>query len=237
MNYLDNGGNLYIESVNLGYDYHSTTFFEYLGLSYEYDGDEQEVESISGGEDVLSSGLNYLYYGGYSPHYSIDRLVQAGSNLLFASEDGYGRMFAYSQNDYKVISSSILLGALASGDSLNLKPYLVSEMVNYFLDYNPATSLEENITEFTGLTNYPNPFVSETNIKFNVNKPCLIKIDVYNAAGKLVKRLVENEYETGNYSVRWDGTNEKGNKVNGGLYFYNINNGDGTKTEKMILLR
>ncbi len=228
---------MYIESVNIGYDYNTTTFFEYLGLTYIYDGDEQEVNTITGGQDNLASGLGFYYFGGQSPHFSLDRLEPNGSELLFSSEDEYGRMFVNEQADYKVISSSILLGAIASGDSLNLKPYLVSEMVNYFLDYNPVTSLKENIAELISYGNYPNPFSSETKIEYSINEPGLVRIDIYNSSGQIVKRLVEKELTPGYYSVVWDGTDTKGNNAKSGVYFYKINTGNFTKTEKMILLR
>ena len=237
MSYLDNGGNLYIESVNIGYDYNTTTFFDYFGLTYVYDGDEQEVNSIKGGQDVFSNGLEYRYFGGHSPHYSLDRLEANGSELLFSSDDGYGRMFLNEQDNYKVISSSILLGALASGDTLNLKPYLISEMVNHFLGYNPVTSLKENIANLFSASNYPNPFSSETKIEYSVNKSGHVRIDVFNSSGRLVKCLFDGELNSGDYSVIWNGTDAKGSKAESGLYFYKISTGDLTKTEKMILLR
>jgi hypothetical protein len=237
MNYLDNGGNLYIESVNIGYDYNNTTFFDYLGLTYVYDGDEQEVNSIEGGQETFSDGLEFRYFGGHSPHYSLDRLEANGSELLFSSEDEYGRLFLNEQDNYKVISSSILLGALASGDSLDLKPYLISEMVNHFLGYNPVTSLKENIANLFSVNNYPNPFNSETIIEYSINEPGYVKIDVFNSSGRLVKRLFDGELNSGNYSVIWNATDTKGNNAESGLYFYKISTGDFTKTKKMILLR
>jgi hypothetical protein len=237
MNYLDNGGNLYIESVNIGYDYNTTTFFDYLGLTYVYDGDEQEVNSIEGGQETFSDGLKFRYFGGHSPHYSLDRLEANGSELLFSSEDEYGRLFLNEQDNYKVISSSILLGALASGDSLDLKPYLISEMVNHFLGYNPVTSLKENIANLFSVNNYPNPFNSETIIEYSINEPGYVKIDVFNSSGRLVKRLFDGELNSGNYSVIWNATDTKGNNAESGLYFYKISTGDFTKTKKMILLR
>ena len=236
MNYLDNGGNLYIESVNIGKDYNTTTFFDYFGLTFEYDGDDQEVATIDGAQDVLSEGLEFDYSGGYSPHYSIDRLATTGSQLLFSSEDGYGRMFLNEQDDYKVIASSILLGAIASGDSLNLKPYLVSEIVNHFLDYNPVTSLQENVAGLNA-GNYPNPFTSETRIEYSVDEPGNISIDILNSSGQLIKRLFEGVADAGKHSVIWTGEDGKGGKVESGIYFYKINTGTFIKTEKMILLR
>ena len=101
--------------------------------------------------------------GGYDPHFSVDRLESNGSDLLFTSNDGHGRMFMMETDTYTAISSSIMLGAMQTGDSLNKKAYLVSEMVNFFMGYNPVTTLRENISAILNTGNYPNPFQSEYN--------------------------------------------------------------------------
>ncbi len=236
IDYLNNGGNLYIESVNLGYDHNTTTFFDYFGIKYNDDGSEEEAASLIGGDNDLTTGLYYNYFGGPDPHYSLDRLGADGSELLFNSDDGHGRMYLNENENYKVISSSILLGAIASGDTLNLKPYLVSEMVNYFLDFNPTTSLRENIADLFSGGNYPNPFNSETRIEYALKETGRVSIDVYNVNGQLVKRLVDEELLPGSYSVTWDASNQNGKKVESGFYFYKISMGDISLTEKMLLL-
>ncbi len=236
MDYLDNGGNLYIESVNLGYDYNNTTFFEYFGIKYNDDGSEEEAAYLTGGENDLTTGLHFNYYGGHDPHFSLDRFETKGSELLFSSDEGHGRMFLMEEDGHKVISSSIVLGAIASGDTLNLKPYLVSEMVNYFLDFNPTTSLKENIADLFSVRNSPNPFTDETRIEYSVKNEGQVSIDIFNVNGQLVKRLTNEKILPGDYSVVWDATNSSGNKVKSGFYFYKINSGDKSQTEKMILL-
>ncbi len=145
-------------------------------------------------------------------------------------------MFLNETEDYKAISSSIVLGAIASGDSLNLKPYLISEMVNYFLGFNPITSLKENIADLFSTSNSPNPFSAVTRIEYSVKKPGKVSIDIFNVNGQVVKHLVNGKSLPGDYSVVWDATNSNGNKVESGFYFYKINSGGKSQTEKMILL-
>ena len=238
IDFLDNGGNLYIESVDIGANHNGTTFFDYLGLVYIGDGAEQEVVTINGDTNCCTSGMTFYYLGGYSPHYSLDRIDSANdSELLFSSEEGYGRMFLNDNSVYKAISSSVLMAAIASGDSLNIKPYLISEMVNYFLGYNPTTSLKENIVNLLSGVNYPNPFTTETKIEYTLKEAGRVRINVYNINGQIVKQLVNDELFPGDYSVIWDATNNSGVKVESGYYFYKINFGNFTKTEKMLFLR
>lgn len=183
----------------------------------------------------MTTGLHFDYFGGPDPHYSLDRLGASGSELLFNSDDGYGRMFLMEEDGHKVISSSIVLGAIASGDTLNLKPYLVSEIVNYFLDFNPTTSLKENIADLISGSNFPNPFRSETRIDYRVKEKGRVRIDIYNINGQLVKSLVDEELLPGSYSTNWDASNQNGEKVESGFYFYRINLGNNSQIEKMIL--
>lgn len=237
MNYLENGGNLYIESVDIGLNHDSTEFFDYLGLQYIGDGIEQEVIKVKGGPNCLASNLTFIYSGGYSAHYSIDRLESNGSQLLFSSEDGFGRMFINDDPSYKTIASSILMGAMATGDTLDLKAFLISEMVNTFLGYNPVTSLQETVSNLLSNANYPNPFTEETKIEFNLKESGHIIVDVYDLSGRLVKQLKNEDLSAGDHSVTWDATNESGSRVQSGYYFYKIKAGNTSKTEKMVLLR
>lgn len=235
MNYLNNGGSLYIESVNIGYDYENTEFFEYLGLMFLHDGTEDEVNTLKGGCYNCTEDMTFPYLGGISAHHSVDRLEADGGELLFSSEDGYGRMFVFEEDDYKVISSSAMMAAMANADSLNLKPYLVAEFVDYFIEYNPVTTLKENISEMVSGTSYPNPFRHETNIAYTVKEPGKVSIDVYNHQGQLIKQFVEKELQSGEYIVTWDATNNSGIKVKDGVYYYRIVTPGQTFSGRMIL--
>lgn len=234
---MEDGGNLYIESVDLGKDHDGTSFFDYLGIQYIDDGGEQEVASVKGGGNPISSNLKFDYLGGYSPHYSLDRLGANGSEKLFSSESGIGRMFIYDSLGYKAISSSILLGALRTDDSLNMKAYLVSEMVNCFIGYNPVTSLKENISAILNTGNYPNPFNRNTTIQYTLTEAGPVEINIYNVNGQVVRHLVSEEKLPGEYNIVWDATNDFGGLVSDGFYFYTLSVNNFSHTEKMIMLR
>ena len=236
MNYLNNGGNFYFESVNIGYDYNNTEFFDYLGIEYLDDGSENEVVNLKGGCNNCSEDLKFDYLGGISPHHSVDRLDSDGSELLFSSEDGVGRVYINETDYYKIISSSVVIAAVANADSLNIKSYLFSEYINYFLGYNPITDLKENIQQFISSGNYPNPFNKQTTISFNLEISGPVKIDIYDAHGRHIKQLVNHKYTSGEYKVKWDATDMSGSRVSSGYYYYQVAGGNEVSTGKMILL-
>ena len=90
------------------------------------------------------------------------------------------------------------------------------------------------------LQNYPNPFNSSTLIKFSVpnNKlNNLVELTIYDIQGRIVKRLVNEKFQTGNYITRWEGINDNNLKVTSGVYFCRGRIGDKSVTMKMLLLK
>ncbi len=84
---------------------------------------------------------------------------------------------------------------------------------------------------------YPNPFNPETEISFTLPENSFVSLTIYNIQGQKVKRLV-NEYQpAGTKRVVWDGRDEKGEGVASGIYFYRIEAGPNTVTNRMVLLK
>jgi len=102
-----------------------------------------------------------------------------------------------------------------------------------------SAALEKNqVIENSNLgQNYPNPFNPSTTIEYQVPKQTTVKINIYDINGQLVKELLNEEKNTGNYSTVWNGKNNAGNTVASGTYFYQIQSGDFIQVKKMILLR
>lgn len=96
-------------------------------------------------------------------------------------------------------------------------------------------------TKFDLGQNYPNPFNPSTTIGFTVpvgsteSKHVILKI--YNLRGQLVSTLVDDNRESGNYLVRWDGKTGTGGEVGSGIYLYRLSVGDHTAVRKMVLLK
>lgn len=85
--------------------------------------------------------------------------------------------------------------------------------------------------------NYPNPFNPSTKIEYSIEKPCQVKIVIYNVAGQRVRTLVDERKVVGNYSVIWDGRTDRGGQASTGVYFYKIFADKFRSSKKMIMLR
>ncbi|MEA3476141.1 MAG: choice-of-anchor Q domain-containing protein, partial [Candidatus Cloacimonadota bacterium] len=89
--------------------------------------------------------------------------------------------------------------------------------------------------------NKPNPFTTSTTITFisaDYERIKDYKLSIYNAKGQLIKTY---NGKRDNFWVKtdivWDGTDENGNKVSPGVYFYKLSYGKNSVIKKMILVR
>ena len=90
------------------------------------------------------------------------------------------------------------------------------------------------------LPNYPNPFNPETWIPYQLAEPAKVNISIYSMGGKLVRTLALGElpagvYQDKSHAAYWDGTNNLGESVASGIYFYTLTAGDFTATRKMLI--
>lgn len=87
------------------------------------------------------------------------------------------------------------------------------------------------------LSNYPNPFNPTTTIAYRIPEASPVKLVVYDQLGRIVK-VVANGYQTaGEYKATWDGTNNYGQKVSSGVYFYRLVAGQHDMVGKMVMLK
>jgi hypothetical protein len=94
-----------------------------------------------------------------------------------------------------------------------------------------------NPSTFQLAQNYPNPFNPKTNIDYEILRNSDVKLEIYDILGHYIATLVDEYQDVGKYKTSWDGRNDKGNRVPGGLYFYKLATGDVMLTKKMILLQ
>jgi hypothetical protein len=85
--------------------------------------------------------------------------------------------------------------------------------------------------------NYPNPFNPSTVIRFSLPKATHVSLTIFNLQGKRIQTLVDGALPGGFKEYRWDGRDAAGNPVSSGIYFYRLQAGGHTFTEKMAFLK
>jgi hypothetical protein len=90
--------------------------------------------------------------------------------------------------------------------------------------------------QWTLAQNQPNPVTAATEIRYAVARPGSVRLAVYSATGQVVRTLVNEAKQPGEYLVTWDGRNSRGEPVSSGVYFYKMDAGDYKATKKMLLI-
>lgn len=85
-----------------------------------------------------------------------------------------------------------------------------------------AVAVEYEMPRFFEIyQNHPNPFSGSTEIEYRLARPAFVRLGVYNALGRQVTMLVDDERRpAGLHTVRWDGLDQNGNRVGSGTYYY-----------------
>ncbi|MCK4689586.1 MAG: T9SS type A sorting domain-containing protein, partial [Candidatus Marinimicrobia bacterium] len=81
------------------------------------------------------------------------------------------------------------------------------------------------------------PFNSSTTIPYYIGEKGHVTISIYNLLGKHIVDLVNMNQNNGNKSILWNGINQFGDAVPGGIYFYQFAISNKVITKKMIYLR
>ena len=99
----------------------------------------------------------------------------------------------------------------------------------------------------SGLINYPNPFATTTNFRFNHNhagSEVDVEIEVFDLCGRRVAVMNDRMTSGGFYCtpISWDGTNLNGGRLMGGIYIYKAritdeNGKQATAVEKLLIAR
>ncbi len=87
----------------------------------------------------------------------------------------------------------------------------------------------------------PNPFNPVTTIDFSLAADGRATIRVFDAAGRVVRTLVDREVEAGPHAIVWNGTTDSGARAASGVYFVKMETTGHTDTfratRKLVLLK
>jgi hypothetical protein len=92
------------------------------------------------------------------------------------------------------------------------------------------------------LANFPNPFNPETWIPFKLKEASDTSITIYDVHGQVVRKfelgyIPAGIYQTKTTAAYWDGTNNMGESVASGVYFYHLKAGKFSASRKMVILK
>jgi hypothetical protein len=89
---------------------------------------------------------------------------------------------------------------------------------------------------FSLTQNYPNPFNPTTSFEYAIPRTSEVRIEVFDVLGRRVRGLVQGRKEPGIYTGRWDGFNEYGTGMAGGIYLIRMDAGSFMSVRKWVKL-
>ena len=162
------------------------------------------------------------HYPGYSVRFSEDSIV-----LIFPDSSVLSTARDYDRLNLDGVKAS---GGIA--ERLLLEAY---EQLQLKLEF-PA-----KLPKISSLAqNSPNPFNPSTTISYTVASAeslVKVKLEVFNMRGQLIRTLVNELAEPGEYSFFWQGLDDYGEELSSGVYFYRLRAGDFVGTRKMVIVK
>ncbi|MEA3296641.1 MAG: S8 family serine peptidase, partial [candidate division Zixibacteria bacterium] len=161
----------------------------------------------------------------------IDVKEGQGGDLMFVVSSGPFAIDPYDSVEVAValVAASDLVTLFENADRARSRYDMATSVENdYSVSLPEAPVLHQN---------YPNPFNPTTTISFSLPMSNHVSLVVYNALGQKVTELFSGRLPAGEHSIQWDATNDRGQPVASGAYFYRLISGDVAHSRKMLLLK
>jgi immune inhibitor A len=143
----------------------------------------------------------------------------------------FGSSSAPNSNSYSGAATNVVLANISNSGYEMTADISVSS----------SQAIEERAAIIPGqaalLPNYPNPFNSQTDIRFELKKDALAEISIFDIRGAKVKQLFAGRLQAGIHQAVWEGLDESGKKASSGVYFYQLSLNGERICKKMSLLK
>ena len=184
----------------------------------------------------------YATLGGYIPSRWHTSVLPATNQWLFPLASNEGTALGNSSNAvlYRIDAVDLIEGTYYG--SVTLVPQqsqLINSQIFIKLTVNENLNIASEIlpSSYSLQQNYPNPFNPLTEIKYQLPIDEFVEITIYDLMGRNVKNLMNQKHVAGFHSIKWNATNNSGELVSAGMYFYTIKTNNFSQTRKMMLLK
>ncbi|MBN2016655.1 MAG: T9SS type A sorting domain-containing protein [Candidatus Cloacimonetes bacterium] len=193
------------------------------------------MQSLSGTPGSFADPIDVNYQYATESDYGVDELGAASAGVCVQSQDGIGRVTYWDGPDgsYRAMMSSVLFGSIIDGTGDNTKAALMSRYYS-FMKIPPVSVDPPNQSDMILLRNHPNPFQTETSIAYSIpaaNRS--LTLEIFDIKGRLVRRFPLLD-QSG--TLIWDGTDQYGDEVSSGVYFYRFDGAENS-VRKMMLMK
>jgi hypothetical protein len=84
---------------------------------------------------------------------------------------------------------------------------------------------------------YPNPTRGAQTCRVELSRSARVQASIFDATGRVVRRLLDAELTAGTSSLRWDSTDETGRPVAGGVYYLELKSSGARVSRPLVVVR
>ncbi|TET62320.1 MAG: T9SS type A sorting domain-containing protein [Candidatus Stahlbacteria bacterium] len=207
-----------------------------FGCAYMGDGSSSgNVQTVTGQSGTFVSGMDYNYLYQQGPDSYVDYISAVNGTIFFKSQDNQGRAVNYNgpAGEYRAIHSTFIFGALRN------ETYNKNELMEIYVDYLGSTIAIEELTDncIYDVSVFPNPASDNVNFHFTLLHAGKVNIKIYNTAGQLVRRLIDEELTQNSHRIIWNSEDDAGRTVSSGCYIVKIKTDVETINKVIILVK
>ncbi|MCB9463469.1 MAG: hypothetical protein H6682_07280 [Candidatus Eisenbacteria bacterium] len=239
-NYVDNGGNLFFSSMSfLSTQGTGTTFTQdVLGIASFVNDARSDVANGVGG-DPITDGMAFTLEWPTSAANRTDHLVMGAATGIMTDEDDEFVACRYELPEgNRTCLNTVCMDAF-KGDPAQ-QADLVQKSIIWVLGggLDPADVGDIEIASNLGrLSASPNPLATSTELSFRLSDAAAkesVSLILVDAAGRQVRSLAKGEFEPGLHVLTWDGRDDQGREVAGGVYFGRLETTEGDSQAKIV---
>ncbi|MFH1313727.1 MAG: metallophosphoesterase [Candidatus Eisenbacteria bacterium] len=121
---------------------------------------------------------------------------------------------------------------------VDIDPFTTNQIVSVTLDSTCTGGGDPSTPEVVWLgRSSPNPFTPATLLRFGLNKPGTVRLEVFDIKGRRVSQLVDDHLPAGEHRARWTGLDDQARPAAPGVYFARLTTAGTVLTRKIILVR
>ena len=195
-------------------------------------------------KDEAFSGKLRLEYDSSEFEFISIRNTAEITDLIISHHEQNGEITIAFASPISLAQKTISLGCLFKKLSDLKSPLDNFNLLELQIDDQIAiTTVVKNIEDATVAVDYklfqnhPNPFNSETVIRYNLPTSSHVVIEIYNQLGQKVRTLLNQQNDAGNHQVKWNGLDDNYQPVVSGVYLYKMRAGNFTAIKKMAFVR
>lgn len=237
--YLDKGGNLYLEGTTTWYIDPQTALHSKFNMHVITLANWISFNSLLGVDGSFAEGLQFDFTGVYNLLPCYFQPI-APAFPVFRADNGEGiyTMTAFENATYKTIGSILEFGSFGDSNAMAERKELMTGILEFFglKDYIIAVP-EKEILDSAGLfvAVSPNPFKDVVHFQIASENPEPIVISIFTMHGQAILQLSFDQKSTGiREIISIDLASQSGGFLSPGIYYYRVLSGKSVATGKLV---